>query len=111
MKITLYFIFISVLLTGCGKHMYSTMSSGQEDRSYIIVLKENSEYPGEISVQIDEQQPVAINKVYKLKFQRKAHPVYTTPGKHTLKVLHNGKVLFSENVFLGLQETKKIVLP
>lgn len=107
----LYLILALFMFSGCGKHLYSTMASGKENSSFIIILKEYRDYPGEIAVQIDNQSPIVVEKVYKTKFQRKAHPIVTTPGKHTLKVLHNGKVLSTENVFLGLQETKKIVLP
>jgi hypothetical protein len=41
---------------------------------------------------------------------RKAHPFVTTPGKHLIKVVSKGKTLVEENVFLGLQETRKIIL-
>lgn len=101
---------ILLALFGCGKHMYSSMSSGKENISYIIVMQEGNRI-NEVSIQIDNQQPELIKRVYKTKMQRKVHPILTQPGKHTIKLFIDGKVIYNENVFLGLQETKKIILP
>lgn len=87
--------------------MYNTYSSGKENASFIIVVG-NQSYTI-VSVIVDGKS-FQIDKVYQLKAIRKAHPVITSPGKHQITVVADGKTMLTENVFLGLQETKKIVL-
>ena len=94
-------------LSACGPHMYNTLSAGKENASFILVLS-NAPYEN-VSVIVDGK-PFQIDKVYQLKSERKAHPVVISPGKHQITVVSNGKTLRNENVFLGLQETKKIIL-
>jgi hypothetical protein len=88
--------------------MYNTYSAGKDNTSFIIVVTGGQSYEN-VSVIVDGNT-FAIDQVYKVKAIRKAHPVITTPGKHQIKVVSNGKTLLEESIFLGLQETKKIVL-
>lgn len=107
--ILLSFTAIIVLaFSSCGPHMYKTQSSGKDNVSYIIVLKESGDYDN-VSVVVDDKA-YPYGKVYKVKAKRKAHPVIIEPGKHNVKVIVDGTVMTDENVFLGLQETKMIVL-
>lgn len=105
------FLIIALAFVGlfaCSPHMYNTHSAGKDNVSFIIVLTNGQTYEN-VSLIVDGET-FPIEKVYKVKATRKAHPVHTTPGKHQIKVVSNGKILVEENVFLGLQETKKIVL-
>ena len=88
--------------------MYNTYSAGKDNTSFIIVLTNGQAFEN-VSVIVDEKS-FPIEKVYKVKAARKAIPVITTPGKHQVKVVSNGKTLVDEKVVIGLQETKKIVL-
>jgi len=97
-----------LILSSCGPHLYKTMSGGQENVSYIIVLQKGDSQ-GEVSLFIDDKV-YPVDKVYSEKKKRKAHPFVTSPGKHKIRVVSQGKMIYDENVFLGLQETKKIVL-
>lgn len=108
MKKFLIILFAEILLVSCGPHMYSTLSAGKENESFIIVLTKGQAYDN-VSVIVDGKA-FEIEKVYKVKAKVKTHPVITTPGKHHVSVVSNGKTIIDENVFLGLQETKKIVL-
>lgn len=110
MKQLLFAIITVLTFSGCGKHMYSTMSSGKENQSFIIVLRQDQTYPSGVTVIVDNNE-YPVDKVFKMKFQRKARPVVITPGKHSIKVLFDGKELYKDEIFIGLQETKKIVLP
>lgn len=101
-------IAVVLILSSCGPHLYKTMSGGQENVSYIIVLQKGNSL-GEVSLFIDDKV-TPVDKVFKEKNKRKAHPVVTSPGKHKISVVSQKKVIYEENVFLGLQETKKIVL-
>jgi hypothetical protein len=108
MKKILLFVFVVAGLSACSPHMYNTYSAGKDNASFIIVLTNGQHYEN-VSVSVDGQT-FPIEKVYKVKATRKAIPVTVTPGKHQIKVISNGKTLVEENIFLGLQETKKIVL-
>jgi hypothetical protein len=108
MKKIIMLVLTIVGLSACSPHMYNTYSAGKDNASFITVVTNGQEY-NDVSVIVDGKTfPIEI--VYKLKAIRKAHPVITTPGKHQIVVVSKGKILITENVFLGLQETKKIVL-
>ena len=72
-----------LMLPSCGPHMYKTMSSGTDDVAYVIVIKENTD-----RTSYDEVKP----------------------GKHNLRVVIDGIVHADETVFLGLQETKTVLI-
>ena len=107
------FLFITAIMAGvfgfisCGPHLYSTSSAGKDNISYVVVLSDVKLQ--NVSIFIDEQ-PFKIDKVYAVKYARKAHPVLTTPGKHNLKLVAGGKIIRDESIFLGVQETKQIVI-
>lgn len=108
MKNTLFFTLIIGLLCSCGPHLYKTHSAGQDNSSYIVVLREAQSYDDVIVVVDDKSYKV--DKVQKVKAMRKAHPIVIEPGKHSIQVSANGKIIVNENIFIGLQETKKIIL-
>ena len=108
MKKIILLALIIIGLSACSPHMYNTYSAGKDNTSFIVVVTNGHEYE-DVSVIVDGKT-FPIVTVYKLKAIRKAHPVITTPGKHQIEVVSNGKTLVKENAFLGLQETKKIVL-
>lgn len=97
-----------LIFSSCGPHLYKTMSGGQENVSYILVLQKGSSQE-DVSLFIDDKV-YPVEKVYSEKKKRKAQPFVTSPGKHKIRVVSGGKMVYEENAFLGLQETKKIVL-
>lgn len=108
MKKIIMLVLTVVGLSACSPHMYNTYSAGKDNASFITVVTNGQEYK-DVSVVVDGKS-FPIEKVYKVKATRKAHPVITTPGKHEIEVVSKGKTLVKESAFLGLQETKKIVL-
>ncbi|HZK95316.1 MAG TPA: hypothetical protein VFC67_13995 [Prolixibacteraceae bacterium] len=108
MKKLIILALVIVGLSACGPNMYSTKSAGKDNSSFIVVVTDGQAYDN-VSVIVDGQK-YPIETVYKLKAIRKAHPVTVSPGKHKVEVISNGKTLVEENIFIGLQETKKIVL-
>jgi len=108
MKKIIMLVLTIVGLSACSPHMYNTYSAGKDNASFITVVT-NGPYYEDVSVIVDGKA-FPIEKVYKVKATRKAHPVITTPGQHQIVVVSKGKTLVKENVYLGLQETKKIVL-
>lgn len=111
MKKILFLILITVctaLFSSCGPHIYKTQSAGKDNSSYVIVLTDGPQY-NNVSVMVDGiAHPYG--KVYKTKYKRKAQPIVTEPGKHNIKVLVNGSVISDEEVYIGLQETKMVIL-
>ena len=103
-------VITAAIFSSCGPHMYKTQSAGKDNISHIIVVKElaSSSYAN-VAVIVDNQTHT-YSHVHRIKAKRKAHPVIVEPGKHNVKVTVNGVVVTDENIFLGLQETKMIVL-
>lgn len=99
-------LILVVSLSSCGA--YKTYSAGQSNESFIMVLREKQPYDNVTVIVDGKEYPVA--KVYKVKSKRKSQPIVIEPGKHTVKVAVNGRIISEESVFIGLQETKKIVL-
>lgn len=106
--ILLPIILLAVIITSCGPNLYSTKSSGKDNISYVIVLKEAGPYDN-VTVIVDDK-PYHYDKVQKVKAKRKAKPIIIEPGKHHIKVIYNETVMTDENIFIGLQETKTIIL-
>lgn len=99
---------VALLLTSCGAHMYNTTSSGQADQSYIVVLSDNKAYDN-IIIEIDGEQQT-VNKVFKVKAAIKASPIVISTGKHSVKVFNGTDVIYTSDIFLSVQQTKKIIL-
>ena len=107
----LYISLLALLMLACSPHQYKTMSGGKEDTSFVIVLTEAGDYSNGAVLLVDDEQSFVVEKVYKQKLQRKAPVFKISPGKHNLKVTVGGQTVYNKDVVLGLQETRKIVLP
>lgn len=108
MKKFVIMAFALILISSCGPNMYSTRSSGSDNSAFIIVLNSGAEFAN-LVVDVDGEL-FSVEKVYKEKDARKAPVIEIEPGEHIIKVTSNGEELVSERVYLGLRETKKIVL-
>lgn len=108
-KYILLAIIAIATLSGC-RNTYQTFSAGKENASFVLITTDNTDYKHNITVLIDNNTPIVIEKVFKTKRQLQAKPITTTPGKHNIKVLKNDKVLYDQAIFIGLQETKLIIL-
>ena len=108
MKKILFICFAAILTASCGRGLYTSSSAGKDNVSYITVLTEGPAFNG-VTVVVDGTD-YPYGRVYTMKMKRKAQPVIITPGKHNIKVVIAGKVLVEEHVFIGLQETKQIIL-
>ena len=96
------------LLFSCGPNMYNTQSSGKDNTAYVIVLTDGPKFEN-VSVVVDGH-PYIYDKVHKIKNRRKAQKVRIEPGRHNVKVLVGAEVMTDEDIFIGLQETKQVVL-
>lgn len=109
MKKIIPIIICIVLFLGACK-TYNTSSSGKDNVSYIVVLSDNILYENStVNVDVDGVKYIVEN-VYSVKNKINNEPIVITPGKHLVKVMLNDSVIVQENIFIGLQETKKIIL-
>lgn len=108
-KYIILLVLAAATMVGC-RNTYQTLSAGKENESFILITTDKDEYRENITVVVDNGTPILVEKVFKTKKQLQAKPITITPGKHTIKVLKNGQTIYEQAVFLGLQETKKIVL-
>ncbi|GHV02270.1 hypothetical protein FACS1894159_11030 [Bacteroidia bacterium] len=97
-----------VLLVASCAHTYSTRAAGQANASYVSVLTAGPQYK-DVKVVVDGEA-TSYGKVYTVKLRRKTAPVVITPGKHKLQVVADGNVVIDEVIFLGVQETKEVIL-
>ena len=113
-KSTIIFISLITLfsfaLGGCRAYV-ATSASGKADVSYILVLRDYGSHVKKADIQIDEQEPIKLKKIKKEAKSYKAKPYPITPGKHNLKIMIKSEIWLDEQIYLGVQETKKIVIP
>ena len=96
---------MALALSSCASKSYS---SGKEDVSFIMVLKESSYYRNVIVV-VDSIEYRYKNVRY-VQNKVNARTIAITPGKHNIKVIAGGRVVKDEMVFIGVQETKTLIL-
>ena len=104
-------IALFLLTVGSCRAYVGTFSSGKANISNILLLRDYGSHAKKAIIQIDEQEPIKLKKIKKEAKSYKAKPYPITPGKHHLKVIVKGKTLVDEQIFLGVQETKKIMIP
>lgn len=106
--INLFIALISILVSSCGV-TYNSQSGGMSDVGYIIVLSDQKAMQENVILHLDDKT-YPISKVYKTNKYQKAKPIITSPGQHKVEVTVNGQPVFNQNVLIGLQETRKIIL-
>lgn len=99
---------IAITISSCGV-TYNTQSGGLSDVGYIIVLSDQKAMQENVVLHLDGKS-YPINKVYKTAKYQKAKPIITSPGQHKVEVSVNGEPVFNQNILIGLQETRKIIL-
>lgn len=113
-KSTIIFVCLIALFSltfeGCRAYV-ATSASGKADVSYILISRDYGCHVKKATIQIDEQEPIELGKIKKEAKSYKAKPYPITPGKHHLKVMLEGKIWLDEQIYLGVQETKKITIP
>lgn len=97
------------LLSACVT-TYKTQYGGKEDKASILILSadQGREF-SDVLVYIDGRE-YPVEKVYPEKNYKKAIPIVVYAGKHKITVKKDAEVLLFQNIFLGVQETRKIIL-
>ena len=96
-------------LTACVT-TYKTQYGGKEDKAAILVLSadQGREF-SDIVVNIDGRD-YNVEKVYPEKKYQKAAPIMVYAGKHKITIKKDNEVLLMQNIFIGVQETRKIII-
>ncbi|TVQ79991.1 MAG: hypothetical protein EA358_02725 [Flavobacteriales bacterium] len=85
--------------------------SGLESEGYLEFVSSTTKYKDRVEVIVGERSPfyakVFQDKPNRTKTERYAIP----PGNHEVRVRYQGMEIYRKNVFLGAQETRKIMLP
>lgn len=110
MKRILYVLAISlVFLASCTG--VKTISTGLENESYLEFVGNPRDYTGGVDVKIDDNQTflAEVNKDHADRPKGKIYAIAT--GTHIVTVTYMNSVIFKKQIFVSVQETKKIILP
>ena len=96
------------VLSGCTG--VKTLSTGLENEAYLEFVGNPGNYSGGITVTIDDKTTFTAN-VNKDRANRPKGKVYAiSTGNHTVSVSYQGTVIYSKQIFVSAQETKRISL-
>ena len=110
MKKLIYIVVLCLpLFIGCKS--VKSESGGVDNSAFLKFVGEPNSYSNGVEVKIDDKASF-IAKVNKDKFRPSKEKVYSlTPGKHEMVVTNNGTIIIKQQIFISIQETKKIILP
>lgn len=95
----------------CGPNMYHTSASAKEDVAYIVVLAQDVVNTKKLDVLLEiDGLSYPVSRVFKAKDERKALPFELSPGKHSVALFVNGQEYSREEIIVGVQETRKIII-
>lgn len=110
-NIALFCFALCCLAFSSCANTYRTQSSGQDDFSYITILKEKHVQVGDYSVVVVvDDVEIPYGRVEKVNRKIKSDPIRVEPGKHRVRVLIDGETFSDETIFLGVQESKTITI-
>jgi len=105
----LFFAISLIMLIGCGG--IKTSSSGLDKESYLEFIGNPHNYSGGVNVSVDNN-PIYNAEVFNDKASRTKGKVYAiSTGQHIISVTYKNNIIFTKQIFLSTQETKKILLP
>ncbi len=109
-KILIAFVSVIVLLfAGCKAHYPVSQQSGKEDMAYLLFVSEsNKSY--KINVLLDRSLSFDAKTVRAKDADRNGTAYAVGTGRHKIKVLKDGNVIYEKEIFISTQETKKITL-
>lgn len=111
MKKRLILFVLPLILFGCKANLPVAQQGGKEDIAFLL-FSSPKEYAGkEVLVTIDESQAFTAKVVKLKKANRRGTQYGVSTGTRSLKVEHEGKILYQKKLFLSTQEVKHITLP
>lgn len=103
----LLFIFAIILgLSSCSNRQYMTYSAGKDNVSYILLIAQGDKLEN-VVVNVDDKSHT-VEKVFKARPLEELFLCCYSPGKHRSSVFYQNEMLYSGEIYVGLQETKKI---
>ncbi|MDC1106826.1 hypothetical protein OAT16_08970 [Prolixibacteraceae bacterium] len=112
MKKIIYIMTLLLVGVSC-RNTYVATTSGIAENASIILITERVNHKkynkGEVLMQVDGET-YTIDKVEKEKRAIKAKKLPVKQGKHHVVITLNGEVVIDTQVFIGRNETRKIVL-
>jgi hypothetical protein len=97
-----------LILSGCTG--VKTLSRGLENEAFLEFVGNPDYYLGGVIVTIDDKTTFVAN-VNKDHADRPKGEVYAiSTGTHTITVAYNNQVIYSKQIFVASQETKRIFL-
>lgn len=89
---------------------YKTQYGGKEDKASILILSaDGGREFSDLVVTVDGLD-YDVKTVYSEKQSHKAVPIVINAGKRKLTVKKDGRVLLMQQIFIGVQETRKIII-
>ena len=107
-----FFLILGVILLFSSCKAVMSETTGVEDVAYIKVLKSDGnpvDYDNELFLIIDNKK-VLLSKIYKNKKRIKSDKTKLTVGKHHVVIKYKEEILYDKQIFVGNQETRKIIL-
>lgn len=108
-RIIILTITLMSVLSACVT-TYKTQYGGKEDKASILILSaDDGRDFSDVLVIIDGKE-YNVDKVYPEKKYLKAVPIVIYAGKHKITIKKDAEVLLMQNIFIGVQETRKIII-
>ncbi|MCC5918858.1 MAG: hypothetical protein JJU02_16180 [Cryomorphaceae bacterium] len=106
MGILMLVAFVATSCTGV-----KTSVGGKEDQGFLEFVGDTKKYKDKVEVVVGDRSPF-FAKVKKDKRSRVKGDLYAIPpGKHVVSVRYQGQQVYSKQIFISAQETRKIELP
>ncbi len=110
MKKIITLVFCLFVMSSCD--VTSSSVSGIENQSYLIFMAPFAQnYPGGVQVTVDESTDFDAKVHKNISRVRNLLKYGISSGRHDIKVIDNGNVLYQKTVMLSPGQTKKIILP
>jgi hypothetical protein len=102
-------VLVFTLVSGCTG--VKTLSTGLENEAFLEFIGNPKAYAGGVTVTVDDATTFVadVNKDHTNRPKGKVYGIST--GGHVITVTYNNQVLYSKQVFVASQESKKILLP
>lgn len=88
-----------------------TRSGGLENEAYLVFIGKPADYKEGIQVELTDTKAFTAEVTTDESAQPKGKVYAIKPGKHLITVRYQRKVVYSQQIFVSVQETKKIYLP
>jgi hypothetical protein len=97
-----------LILSGCTG--VKTLSTGLENEAFLEFVGNPNYYLGGVTVTVDDKTTFVadVNKDHADRPKGKVYAIST--GTHTITVSYNKQVIYSKQIFVSSQETKRIFL-